>query len=524
MRENPLSFERKTHLALYKLAVTAGLAGLLVISAQARQGNAGPSFPCAKAQTATEKVICSDTELSALDLEYSQLYDRQLKESPPTAISTVRSNAKYYLQLRDRCAGDRDCVANWYYWRTSELSELPTPPPEEWTPRLIGSVRTYIDRHVGLPQTQMQKPLPMLYFKTRNGNNYFKWLGDFEAPSPANMDLVYDVYENVLGSLTYVTYVVNSGNDRHLDESYFFNKNGRLAAQGRHFDRESGKKIYVENETIYYGPQGQETRRVQSAYYDSKKSEVRKDLSPPRLEKPVFSTFPALSDAFFKNAATVDADQQGVCIIDLADGNGNASRIVNFPSQPLDVYRRFPPPMRHTGFDSIYAVPGKPEGSTELLGTLGGKRVYVVRYSDGLTGVVVERETDRFLPVLYVKPELQIERLQVMKVGNEDLLAYSTTISGTGHFTVDYYFTLDHGIPKSVHYNSALREELQKILPKGDGVWKGGGFNADTFMFSHSVWEEGNANCCPTGGSVEVVFGLEKGQFVVKSSRYEKPQ
>jgi hypothetical protein len=169
-------------------------------------------------------------------------------------------------------------------------------------------------------------------------------------------------------------------------------------------------------------------------------------------------------------------------------------------------------------------MPGKPQGSTDLLGTLSGKKVYTVRYSGGLTGVLVERQTDRYLPVLYVNPELQIDRLEVMKVGDEDLLVYSTTISGTGHFTVDYYFTMDRGIPKSIHYQTVLGEELKKILPKGFGIRKGGGFNGDTFEFSNSVWEEENPNCCPTGGSVNVVLGLEKGRFVVNSSRYTKPQ
>jgi hypothetical protein len=191
----------------------------------------------------------------------------------------------------------------------------------------------------------------------------------------------------------------------------------------------------------------------------------------------------------------------------------------------LDVYQRFPPPMNHRNFDSIYAVGGKAAGVPLRLGTLGGKQVYAVQYPSGLTGVLVERQPDRFLPVLYVNPELQIDRLEVMKVGNnEDLLAYSTTMSGTGHFTQDWYFVLENGIPKSIHYRTVLADELKKILPANSGVWKGRGFNAETFVFSQSVWKQGDANCCPTGGSVEVVLGLEKNRFVVESSHYEKPR
>ncbi len=511
---------KKTLQAICGVAALMAAAGLFGMRQSPQNG---PSFPCNKAQTSTEKAICSDEELAALDLEYSQLYEKQIKEGTPTAVSVLKSDAKSFLQSRDRCANDRDCIADWYYWRTAELSELPTPPPAEWTPRLVAAVNTYVDRNRGLPSTQKQKPVPTLYFKPRQSNAVFKWPENYEAGIPASIDPAagtYSVYLRVLGSLTYV---VNRRDDGHLDESYFFNKDGRLAAQKRRADKRDGDKTYVEYETIYYGREEQETRRRQEAFYDGKKSAVRKELSPPPIEKPAFGSFAVLSDAMFKDAGTVDAEQLGICIIDLGDGYGKALRIVNFPAQPLDVYQRFPPPMNHRNFDS-YAVPGKPRGNAELLGTLGGKRVYAVRYSNGLTGVLVERQADRYLPVLYVNPELQIDHLQVMKLGSEDLLAYSTTVPGNGHLTVDYYFTLDRGIPKSIHYQTVLSKELERILPRGYGILKGGGFNIDTLVFSNSVWEEGNAGCCPSGGSVNVVLGLEKAEFVVRSSHYEKPR
>jgi hypothetical protein len=109
-------------------------------------------------------------------------------------------------------------------------------------------------------------------------------------------------------------------------------------------------------------------------------------------------------------------------------------------------------------------------------------------------------------------------------MGNEDVLAYSTTLSGTGHFTLDWYFIIENGVPRSIHYDTVLSEELKRILPEKYGIWKGGGFNPDTLVFAHGVWKDGDGNCCPTGGSVEVVLGLEKGRFVVKSSHYYKPE
>jgi uncharacterized protein len=498
-----------------------------------QQTRPGPSFPCESAQTAVEKLICSDRELSVLDLEYSHLYEQLLKTSDKNEAQSLQSNAKFFLESRAACTGEKmddasspsaaGCVANWYYFRIAELSETPTPPPTEWSPRLIGGVSIFIDRNRGLPQTRPQKPLPTVYFKPNGVDKFFKWVGAFEGPSPANMDWsgVYYVYSNVLGSLTYV---VRYSNDRHLDESYFFNRDGRLAAQARRFDAKRADKIYAQIDTIYYGRNGKETRRIQSAWLDRKYTPIFKDLEPSPIEKPKFNSLGGLSDAIFKNAQTLNAGQLGICTIDLSDGYGSTTRILNLQAEPLDRYQRSLPPMNLRTFDNLDAVRGTSEGTTDLLGTLSGKKVYVVRYPSGLTGVLVERQQDRFLPVLYVNPEQSIERLGIMKMDNQEVLAYSTTLSGTGHFTQDWYFVIENGVPKSIHYQMVLNEELKKILPEKSGVWKGGGFNPDTLVFSNSVWREKDANCCPTGGSVEVVLGLDKGRFIVRSSRYSKPE
>jgi hypothetical protein len=162
-------------------------------------------------------------------------------------------------------------------------------------------------------------------------------------------------------------------------------------------------------------------------------------------------------------------------------------------------------------------------GQSQAIGTLSGKKVYSVIYPGGLTGILVERQTNRYLPALFVSPERPIDSLGIVKMEGEDVLVYSSTIPGTGNFRNEWYFVSNHGIPKRVDYESVLSDELKKILPEHYGVWKGGGFDASTLTFSHSVWKDGDANCCPSGGSVKVLLGLKDGRFVVKSSHWEKP-
>jgi len=84
---------------LYRLALVVMLATSLTMafrsSARAagmqEAGGAGPSFPCEKATTSVEKLICSDRNLSALDLEYSRLYGQRLQESGKPEAEEIRS-------------------------------------------------------------------------------------------------------------------------------------------------------------------------------------------------------------------------------------------------------------------------------------------------------------------------------------------------------------------------------------------------------------------------------------------------
>ncbi|PYR83179.1 MAG: hypothetical protein DMG19_19760 [Acidobacteria bacterium] len=100
---------------LYRLALVVTLATSLTMafrsSARAagmqEAGGAGPSFPCEKATTSVEKLICSDRNLSALDLEYSRLYGQRLQESDKPEAEEIRSRAKSSLQTRDNCANER---------------------------------------------------------------------------------------------------------------------------------------------------------------------------------------------------------------------------------------------------------------------------------------------------------------------------------------------------------------------------------------------------------------------------------
>lgn len=63
-------------------------------------------------------------------------------------------------------------------------------------------------------------------------------------------------------------------------------------------------------------------------------------------------------------------------------------------------------------------------------------------------------------------------------------------------------------------------EAAQSVLPSGYGVWKGGGLDMSTQRYYMPVWKKGDANCCPSGGTVEIRFRLQDGRIVVTSKHY----
>jgi uncharacterized protein len=523
---------RKT--AVYRLAGALMLWTLLTppshsLSRAGQRQDTGPSFPCEKATTSAEKLICADPDLAALDVEYSSLYQQRLRENTKAESDQIRSNARWYLQTREQCSNDKinaaqlrpyavDCLKDWYYAGIAELSDLPESPPGEWSPRLVAGVHILISRNRGLERTRAQKPAGESYLKAPGTDKFIRVRPQDVRPARVDRSEAYWVYRNVLGSLTVVTEHRNDGN---LDLFYFFNSDGRLAVQQRRFSAPSGNKPYGEYETVYYADAGTESSRVQRAYYEGKITTLRKDLSPPPLQKAAFDSLQDLVDARLQTAQALDPDQLGLCYLDLSDGYGPQTRILNFDPEPLTVFERSIPKMDYASLDNSGATPGQARGSSKLVGTLNGKRVYSVRYPVGFLALLVEREAARYLPVLIVSTRIPFDRLGILRMEGAEVLAYSVTIPGTGHLTTEWYFILDRAVSRRVDYMPVLTAELKRILPEHLGLRKGGGFDPDTLVFSHQVWRDDNASCCPAGGSVQVVLGFKNGEFFVKSSRFE---
>lgn len=106
--------------SIFRLTPALVLAGLLLSPWAASQAQA-TSFDCTRAATATEKTLCSDPVLGALDRRVSDHYLRLRDSAPRTLASSARTAQRAWLRTRDACRSDVACLTDTMDTRARQL-------------------------------------------------------------------------------------------------------------------------------------------------------------------------------------------------------------------------------------------------------------------------------------------------------------------------------------------------------------------------------------------------------------------
>jgi len=107
---------------------------VLLLSLAALDATAA-SFPCAKAKSKVEKLICADAGLSKLDEELAAAFRHAATDWDATA-----EDQRNWLSTRDRC-NTKVCLARVYRARIEVLKRWHDPEP--WSPRMDGRYFAY---------------------------------------------------------------------------------------------------------------------------------------------------------------------------------------------------------------------------------------------------------------------------------------------------------------------------------------------------------------------------------------------
>lgn len=82
-----------------------------------------PSFDCNKRRTRGEAAVCSDSGLSALDLNMATQYRRAMETASPEQQALLGETARRFYAYRDRCPDNR-CIGDAYVGRMREIRDI----------------------------------------------------------------------------------------------------------------------------------------------------------------------------------------------------------------------------------------------------------------------------------------------------------------------------------------------------------------------------------------------------------------
>jgi hypothetical protein len=99
--------------------IGASAAASAASSAQMMEGESKPTFDCAKARSAAERLICQDRQLSGLDVQLAKLYE-MAKASATDGDEFKRATSAAWVDRERRCA-EKQCLLDWYANRSAAL-------------------------------------------------------------------------------------------------------------------------------------------------------------------------------------------------------------------------------------------------------------------------------------------------------------------------------------------------------------------------------------------------------------------
>lgn len=88
----------------------------------ANAGTFAPSFDCSKARSDSERIICSDPDLSARDVELASLFSRARAAAIDKTAFKERTRQQW--NYRESACHDRECLVRWYVAQRTALSQI----------------------------------------------------------------------------------------------------------------------------------------------------------------------------------------------------------------------------------------------------------------------------------------------------------------------------------------------------------------------------------------------------------------
>jgi hypothetical protein len=128
--------------------------------------------------------------------------------------------------------------------------------------------------------------------------------------------------------------------------------------------------------------------------------------------------------------------------------------------------------------------------------------------------LLFERATPDIGTLLYKKPE-------IIQSPAGTLLYLPIMVDGTGAGNESEYYQLGTTGWESIDASEWLKD-LQQRIPGGLQIWKGVWPNVESMQAEAGLYRDGDANCCPTGGTARIQLAIRSRQFIIDSVVIDK--
>lgn len=172
-------------------------------------------------------------------------------------------------------------------------------------------------------------------------------------------------------------------------------------------------------------------------------------------------------------------------------------------------------------------IPFTSKPSVSFIGKWNDFNVYDVIVNDKdiqLKQIILETapSTFKILYSLFPWPtKLDITPSYIINTAEVAILVSKIRVPGTGSHFYEKYFVIDpdNGLPVTLDMSS-IESTLKELLPPKHGIWKGGAFSLENLSYISPVWNEGDGNCCPSGGRIEMKFTINHGKLIPILKKY----
>ncbi len=264
-----------------------------------------------------------------------------------------------------------------------------------------------------------------------------------------------------------------------VDNVYYFNEDKTLFALETRVliivNLENGEKdILVKYITSYYDGNLNETAIENLFYKNGKKADFPNDPFPS-VRRQLFQSFNALKNEKFPNSKKFNLEKEWICHA-VIQGYGDLDIILR-KSRPLKYFEKDIFPLNLKDIDNIDLSLYKVE--IKLVGKIKRKRIYDIlcttkddqSRAPKLKTIILEKEKGRYAPILCLLLHDELNSSYIVNIAGKNILTHRSRMSGTGYFHYEYYFNLDSGLPKSLHFGKDVGGALNDILPPGFAIY-----------------------------------------------------